>query len=399
MKRGICLFVLVLLLAPPVLVFADENVDIWTQIYYETRTDAGRYQVALKILELRNKDFIPMLQKALDDLYNRRIDAGTMTEKFDKVQLARLLVQNLGNLNSTDSTDRVFAIYNETADPFLKSECALTLGKFRAKAFAYRLARDLSDINLGARDADTRPQEILAFGLVQALESLRDPGSFQALFLASVGWSPNNSRVKETARNALLKIFEDPTDQFAELIVKNADLRIKVAALEAETASKAPAQRKLVIARLALRQSLDQTSSQITEAANVKKLRALAIQQLVKLGDKSPESAKMFIELIGRDHADDASFDDTLQAFTALGYNASADAVAFLDSRLEYYNLNMRSGKNTPRDKMLVRELVAAIKRAASPDSKAVLFKSQYINEYDNAILQDIRDALAALGG
>ncbi len=399
MKPTPFLIVLALLLsALPIALLADESVDIWTQIYTESRTDAARYQIALKIMEFRNKDFTPMIQHSLDDLYNRRIDAGTTTERYDKLQLARLLVQQLGTLNAVDSADRVFNLYNELSDPFLKSDCAIALGKLRATAYAYRLSRDLSDINQGGKDGDTRPQEVIAFGLVQALESMRSPLSFEPLFLASIGWYPNSARVKDAARNAVMKVFEDPSENFKVIIQKNANISVKVSALDAESASKAPAANKAAVSRLSLHMGLDLSSSIPGDVVALQKLRQNAIKMLVALGDKDPDSTAMFIELIRRDRFDDVSMNDTIQAYTALGYNATPDAVKFLNGKLDYYNEGMRSGKNTPRDKMLVREVVAAIKRAKSPDSKNILMKSQYVNEYDNAIIQDIRDALGAIG-
>jgi hypothetical protein len=376
---------------------ADESIDIWTQIYRESRTDAAKYQVMLKIMDFRNKDFTPMIQDSLDDLYNRRIESGGTTEKYDKTQLARLMVQELGNLKATDAADRIFAIYQDVGDAYLKSDCAIALGKLRATTFAYRLARDLADINLAAKGTDTRPQEVLAYGIIQALDSLRSPLSFEPLFLASLAWYPNSSHVRELAKQVLPKIFPDPSEQLMTIIEKNDRLEVKLAALEAEIASKAPTAAKIGVARLALGQALNLSPSVPEAIGIVTKLRRLAVTSLSQLGDKDPASAALFIQQIARDRANQDSFDDTILCYTALGWNASAAAVKFLNERLAYYNDAQRSGKNTVRDKQIVREVIAAIKRAKNPESRPILMRTQYVDNYDNAIIADAIDALAAI--
>lgn len=399
MKHALPLILSALLLGSGMVVnlAADESVDIWTQIYKESRTDAARYQVMLKIMDFRNKDFTPMIQAALDDIYNRRIESGSTTEKYDKIQLARLMVQEMGNLKAAESSDRIFAIYDDVKDAFLKADCAIALGKLRASAYAYRLSRDLADINLAANATDSRSQEVLAFGLIQTLESLRSPLSFEPLFLATLSWYTNASRVKEVAKQVLLKVFPDPSEQFKPIIEKNDQYAVKLAALEAENASAAPTENKLSVARLAFSHLLNLNPTDSEDIRTLAKLRQLSMNMLVRLGDKDPATATLLIQVIGRDRLNDATYDDTILAITALGWNASPTAVEFLNNRLEYYNEAQRGNKNTPRDKTLVREIIAAIKRAKSPDSRPILMRTQFVDNYDNAIINDAKDALTAL--
>lgn len=391
-------FACVMVLYSTVGLIANETVDVWSQMYREAASDSQRRMVMIKIMELKNKDFAPLLQTALDDLYNRRIEAGTTTERSAKIDLCRMLVRELGNLKASDASLRIYAIYNEINDPLLRYECAIALGNLRANDYAFKLIRDLADLNLAPDLKNPRPKEIQAFGLVQGLDSLRSPLSYEVLFLASTGWYSNNSKVKDLARAALTKITDDPSENLGPIILHNESIKIKLEALDAESNSKASSTNKAAVARVALRAGLDFAAKNSNENADLSRLRKQALSLLTSTSDHDKASVPLLAEIIARDANNDATYDETLQSLAVAGYNASDEAAKLLNDRLEYYNERQRNEVISPRDKILVREVIAAMKRAKNPLNKTVLFKTANLEIYDSAILREARDALTVMG-
>lgn len=378
---------------------ANESLDVWKQMYREANSDAQRRSVMFKIMEQHDKQFAPMLLEALDDLYYRRIESGGATEASAKIDLCRLLIRELGNLHAAEAIPRVYAIYDEAKDPMLRYECSVALGSLRANDYAFKLIRDLSDLNLSPESRNPRPKETQAFGLVQGLDALRLPQSYEVLFMASAGWYSNVSRVKDVARQALAKITDDPSDKLAPIIVSNDSLAVKQLALDTENAAaKAPPEKKAAVARVALRLGLDLSPKGNDQAARLARLRKTALSMLVATQDRSPESVPLYVELIRRDTNDDASYDETLQSYALLGHNATDDAARFLVDRLEYFNDRQRKDINTPRDKIMIREIVAAMKRAKNPLTKVVLFKTFNLDVHDAIIIKEAKEAYAQFG-
>lgn len=373
----------------------NENVVVWEQIYQQMDTDQQRLSVMLKIMDLKDREFTPLLVKALEKLVAAQIESGPVTEVYAKNQLARLIVQELGNLKSLESDELVFSVYDETTEPVLKGEAAVALGKMRADRYAERLALDLSAINLGPSPSISRNQEIIALGLVQSLDLMRSPLGYESVFMASFGWYSSVSRVKDTAKSALQTMVDDPTDSILKILINNPSLDIKQAALEAAFASNAPKDKKALVASQALQIGIARATDEVAVTAAVGKLRSSAMAGLINLEDKTPANVPMFIEVIKMDKKNDATLDQTLKAYMALGYNGSDDAAKYLGTKLSGYNLMEKVKGNTTRDKSLIRQIINSMALTKNPMVKNYLVQSQFI-DYDANILRLLDTALAS---
>jgi len=180
------------------------------------------------------------------------------------------------------------------------------------------------------------------------------------------------------------------------IVKNNPKFDVKLAAVDAELASKASSERKASIARAALRLSIDQFSSEVAKNGDILTLRKRALSALIESADKDPTSADILRDLIALDKNNDESFDQTLTAYTALGFNGSDAAANLLNSKLEYYNDRQRSKINTPRDKILVRELIASMQRTKNKLVKPLLDRSVFV-DWDTSINHDIQNAIKAL--
>ncbi len=392
MKRTIVALIAMALLATPLLALDDKAV-VWEKIYRDANTDSQRIAVLLKIMEFQDREFVPILNQGLEQLVTGGIETGTVAARNDKNLLARLLVRELGDLKSPEAGELVFRVYTDATESVLRGEAAVALGKIRAAEYAPRLALDLSSINTGPKPSIARDQEIIALGLVQGLNAMRAPEGYEAVFLASLGWYPSSSRVKETAKDATLTMVDDPGERLAKILEENPSIEIKTIALETELASKAPAESKIAFARKALRVGIDRVTHDPATRAAVIKMRTTATVGLTALRDNSGETVPLYLEVIKMDRKNDETLDETLKTYVALGVNGSDPAAEYLASRLSEYNELERSKANTPRDKSLIRQIVASMAMSKNPKVRGSLDAAQFI-DYDANILRLVKDAL-----
>lgn len=371
----------------------NEDVVVWEQIYRKADGDDQRLAVMLKIMQFKDREFAPLLVESLDRLMTRRIEDGPQRDRLAKNSLARLIVQELGNLNSGDSAESVYRLYVEVREPVLKGEAAVALGKMRAVRYADRLALDLSSINLRPDPVSPRDQEIVALGLVQALDAMRSPLGYEPVFLAARAWYSSSSRVRETALSALSTMVDDPTDSVMKIMVSNPSIEIKLAALEAALMSKAPLERKATIASVALKTGIERVGTDPSSRAAISRLRVASLNALSATRDKSPDNVPLIVAVIGMDAKNDATLEETLKAYVALGVNGSDPAAEFLAGRLGAYDDLERSKANTVRDKSLIRQIVASMALTKNPRVKGALLKSLNV-DYDASIRNAIKDAL-----
>jgi HEAT repeat protein len=387
---------LILLACAATLATADEKSAVWERIYRNAVNDEMRYAVLLNIRELHDRQFGNLLTDALNDLVARRIELGDNNQVEIKVRLATAIVQELGDLKEVAAADQVYQVYKEIQNyPFLKSEAAMALGKMRATDYVANLARDLSDINLQPDRDKAAAQEIVAFGLVQALATMRDARGFEPVFFASIGWYSSQRKVKETAKTMLKTMVDDPTEPLSK-IIKDQPLPVnKLKALEAEADSKAPSAGKSKVALVALEDGVRVIAKDIVEATQWGDLRKKALAVLTQNKDKTPEATVLYRQQyktagLARDTI------EVLQVLQVLGANGTPDALAFLIELMQGFNVRANSaGLNTDFDIQQVRTILQAFKVAGDPAARPVLLEAQFL--YTPAVQRDIRAVLEGL--
>jgi len=393
MKRLICITLAILALGMQ-LYAVNEDVVTWEQILKDVNTDEQRIAIILKIMEFKDKDFTPILVSTLENIANKKSDTVSATAAYNQNILSRLIVQELGNLKSGDSAELIYRIYEESTDALLKSESARSLGKMRATQYAERLAADLSSINLAPTASSSKNQEILALALVQSLTLMRAPIGYEPVFLAAQGWYSSFSRVKDTAKASILSMLDDPSESLINILIKNPSLEIKLTALDTLMSSKAPSGKKIEGASKGLKIAIERASTTVTENALTSKLRVNSMVALIGLEDHTAENVPLYTEVIKMDKKNDATLDETLKAYVALGVNGTDVAAKYLVSTLTEYNSKEKSKANTVRDKSLIRQIIASMVLTKNPLVKNVLSQSQFV-DYDASILNVLKDANA----
>ncbi len=377
-------------------VHADEKSAVWERIYRNAVNDEMRYAVMLNIRELRDRQFGNLLIEALTDLLSRRIELGNNNEVEVKVRLATAIVQELGDLKEVASADQVYQVYKEVVNyPFLKSEAAMSLGKMRASDYIPNLARDLADTNLQPNRDKAAAQEIVAFGLVQSLATMKDARGYEPVFFASIGWYSSQRKVKETSRAMLKIMVDDPTEPLLKIIQNQPTPVNKLKALEAEDESKAPATGKALVALAALEEGVRIVPQDIVEGTQWGDLRKKALAMLVSTKDKTPSAAVLYRQqyktaALARDTS------EILSVLHVLGVNGTPESLTFLIELMSGFNVRANTpGLLTDFDVQMVRTILQSFQIAASPAARPVLIEASYL--YTPAVQRDIKTVLNGL--
>jgi hypothetical protein len=231
---------------------------------------------------------------------------------------------------------------------------------------------------------------------VKALDAMRSIEGYESVFLASIGWYSSFSRVRESAYAALATMVDDPTDSLTKIIAENPSLDVKKTALETALRTKAGPERKAAVAARSLELSLSRATNDAPSAVALSRLRVASLDALIALGDRTEDNVAMYSKIVELDRKNDATLEETLKAYSALGANGSAGAAGYLAARLTAYNDRERSKANTVRDKSLIRQIVASMKASGNKACRPPLVEAQYI-DYDSSILRVVADALDAL--
>lgn len=376
---------------------ADERSAVWERIYQNAVNDEMRYAVLLNIRELHDRQFGNLLTEALADLVTRNVERGNNNEVEAKVRLATALIQELGDLKESAAADLIFQVYRDTQNyPLLRSEAVMALGKMRATEYLPNLVRDLADINLQPNRDKAVAQEILAFGLVQSLATMRDARGYEPVFFASIGWYSPLRKVKETARSMLKIMVDDPSEPLLAIVQTQPSTDSKLAALRAEAESRAPDAGKAKVAMAALEVGVTTIPNTVVEGTQLADLRKEALKLLIQAKDRSPQA----VVLLRQQYKTAALARETseiLSVLQALGTNATAEALAFLSELMGGFNVRAGTpGLLTDFDIQQVRTILQAFKVAGSPAARPVLIEAQYTG-YTPAVQRDIKSVLEGL--
>ena len=395
MKKLVLTFVLFCLGTGAFLV-ADEKSAVWERIYRNAVNDEMRYAVLLNIRELHDRQLGNLLIDALTELVARQIELGDNNQVEIKVRLATAIIQELGELKEIAAADQIYQVFKDTVQyPFLKSEAAMALGKIRATDYVPSLVRALADTNLQPDRDKASAQEIVAFGLVQSLATMKDDRGYEPVFFSSIGWYGPQRKVKETAKAMLKSMVEDPTESLLKIVQTQPSPVNKLKALEAEDESRAPSTGKAKVALVALEEGVRIIPQNIVEATQWGDLRKKALAMLVSSKDKTPAAAVIFRQqyktaALARDTS------EILSILSAAGVNGTPDCLAFLIEMMSGFNVRASTpGLLTDFDTQQIRTILQAFMVAGSPAARPVLLEGQYL--YIGQTKRDIETVLSAL--
>ncbi len=360
MKRIIS-FALALLLTGAVFAFADEEAEVYRQIYLGAEGLQQKHGAALSLIELKDRGIAPVLAEALGELLLNQNSYLEPSEKELYGRTVRMLAVALGEFKYNEAASLLWDVVQQVSDPLAKSEAILALGKMRAADYAERIALMLRNFDI-APGLDRQADEKIAYGCIVALEKLKDPRGYMPVFYSMDSWY--TLRVRQQAERSLPNIVADPTDSIKELL-RNETADRKLLALKQNAISQAAAPRKLEAALLALDIGQATLPHDRTEAKTLGDLRKLAIRTLIGLQSKGEEPVT-YLVLSYNNGFDD---EERLLALQAMGTNGGDGAAGALRDIILKLDRDQKAGLT---DETRNRMAKAAIENAGITKNKLV---------------------------
>ena len=371
----------------PAAIYADEVTEVWSKVYFTANTLHQKYEIMLNIIELDNRDVVPLLIDALEELSEQML----YFDKQDMViqnNLKVLIISKLGDLRAKEAAPVIFSIMKETKDPFLKGGALIALGKTGAKEYALEISIILKNVSLYRGD-DLAGEEAVAFGCITALESMNDPVGYMPIFLAlNAGFS---RKVQKAAEEALPNMLKDPTEVLLDVVENESSVQLKLAALQAENRSAAAVENKLKVATEAVNQGLYYSTSNIRDIALLGELRFFALEMFINYQTAYREAVPSIEKVLylNRDMS------ETIYACEALSAMPDEEAVAALTRFLGYQNNRQLSGIR-PEDNRVVIATIRAIKNAKAKADSEELLRAKYAG-YPAVVGREADKALRSL--
>lgn len=335
MKRFMCLVLAIMAMAAP-LAFASEETEVYRQIYKDAGSLQQKYSAVLNLVGLGDRSVAPILSDALADLLQRQSSYAAGTDKEIFADMVKVLCKALGDYKYDDAATSLWAVVQQLRDPLARAEALIALGKIHATDYVDRIALMLRDLDI-APGPDKLADEQVAYGCILALEKFRDVRGFMPVFYATDAWY--TQRVRQQAERSLANIAADPTDPIMELIRTETAPR-KLLALNYNASSKAPVERKVEAALLALRVAESSGPRDKAEAKALSEVRKLALRSLIAFKSTKAEGVPLAV------FAYSNGFDDEerLLALQSLGVNATDAAATALRDIILKLDADQKAG-------------------------------------------------------
>ncbi len=385
---------LILCLALPFALAADESVDIFKQIYAQASTYKQKHFALSVLAESKDPVVAFLIEGSLRELVtaDRSSLQGAEREFYESLLL--LDVTSLGRFLHAESQDDLMAVAKGDFPVNSRAEAIVALGRMRAVAYVGPISALLDSINKNP-GVDRTVDEVLANAAIASLGKMGHIDGWKPVFYASQGWY--RSKIRLVADEVLPQMVDDPSSAVADVLA-NDSIALKNAALKQENRSKAPRERKIGVALLALKAGMEAKGATNAEKNAYWSLRSLAMQTLVNLQDGSLEAVEACKQLWAL-----AEIDEKLLILTVYGANKRNEAAVELNAiLLDYNRQRAEAGSAAGSGDVLERLAKAAIQNAgkaqnpkAIPGIKAVRENSRW----SAGVLLAAEEALKEISG
>ncbi len=376
---------------------ANEVSAVWTRLFRRAVSLSQKSNIMANIVEQHSRDMIPVLIEALEEQVGSLESSGDVTVRQETAEYTKMIVKELGRLKANEAAPYIWQIVQAVDDPFLKGEAIIALGKVGARQYSTELNLLLRNSNFNLGDIqDQRKNEIVAFSLIIALERLKQPTSYSPLFFASTGWYSSRSGVRAKARDSMLSILDDPTEQLMQIMKDSEAYDIKLAALDAGYKSKASDENKSALAVLAIKEGLQASPKNPTEKIQLKSLRVLALNVLETISVK-PEEAIPYMNRMLILYRTDRLFDidEMVDLFEAFGTFTSDESVKAQAEFLAYLTDRKESGRVI--DLRISKSSIIALGTTGNPLAFEQLTNVEYSDSWENSVKREAKNALSKL--
>ncbi|MDR1239891.1 MAG: hypothetical protein LBK27_07240 [Treponema sp.] len=390
MKRVITI---VLLTAVAAFGFAGtEELEIYSYLYDGAQTNSEQLAILQNVAELKVNGAGEFYAGALRRLVTNYRNIRNVTERSAADQQAMLLAGLLGIEKYTAAAPDLWRTVETFADPLVKAEALMSLGKMRATAFLPQVVKLLSDLN-ATSTPDRLTGERIAFGAVVALEKYQDPSGYFPVYFASVGWY--SDRIKSQAGKSLVLISADPTEYMTQIIQSGGyAYTVKLTALQSMEASTASEDSKSAVALAALSEGHRASTNVVAQRTALNQMRKLAINMINRYKTED-EAVYLLLERSYKQFAErvDGDRDEALDAIVTLAALGTDESARRLSAFLMDINRKLQSGAHTRKDEDLIREIIPALGKTGRAIARPAL-SSVTALDWTPAVKELAREAL-----
>lgn len=374
--------------------FSSDKSEVWSRMYKRSVLPELKYSMMLNIVELNDRDMIPLLEEILtEDIIANLNNKRSVTEEQNFIELTKLVVKELGELKSKSSASLVYNIAIETEDPLLKADAIMALGNMRADEYVNDIAFMLSSINyrpVEGKSAELENEAKVAYGAIAALDRFRNIEGYTPVFFATIGWY--DQRVRSFADKVLKTIVPNPIEALIP-IISDGSLQEKDKAVLEVVACTAPAEDKVSAAREAMRQGFDNIAVTIQDGMVLTNIRKNAIK--IMYSNKSSSIDDVYY--LSQSVRSGSDLEEKIYAIRTLGLNGSDEAIDTLSTILSDFNERSMSGIDiTYADEDIIREIIITLGKSGNSIASGVLTEVQF-SGHSNGIVRQAKAALAEL--
>jgi membrane protein YqaA with SNARE-associated domain len=369
------LLVLLLTCFVSALVFSgQEEIDVYRYLYRNSEKTIDQLDILQNMAEAKLTgagEFYAwalrqLVQKYKNILNSKEKDATT--EKYAADEQAKILSALLGAEKYTPAAADLWYVVDGFADPLVKAEALMALGKIRATNYLPQVIRVLDNLNLTpTKDPDDGGR--IAFGAIISLEKFQDPSGYLSVFLASVGWYPQ--RIKNQAAKSLPFIAKDPSPFMLNLLKSGAnyDNPTKLIALQTlEKTTTVGPKSKAEVAVAALTEGHRAVGNNVQQKQILADLRKLALDMIRRYKSDDPA----IYPLMRKSYTNrDSDAQEKIAAINAIASQKTDDAAALLSEFLTA--LNQRPNTLSNEETQLIRVIIPALGNTGRPSARTAL--------------------------
>ena len=366
--------------------YAGDTAEMWSRVYLRSTSLDQKTTAMEKMVQLDDPALEITMTLALDELINGALATQAVgPNSYVWENLVRMVMNELAQYQAVDSAYLINQVVEERSG-IIKADAIMALGDMRAMVYAPGIATMLRNLNMNS-SGNKSASELIAYSSVYALGKMKAVEGFSPVFYAQVGWYSRRTRLM--AEKVLSEMLEDPSDEFLK-IIKDADYKNKLIALNGELQSTAPAEGKEKVVIEALKQGIETFSSDPTELSDLYQLRIAALTACYQLGISNADTLGYFLKA----YKDADKLEEKILVVQAVGTNGSDEAVKMMGEWLNDFHERMLSHLNPSNDEItLITQLIYGLELSGNPLAKPLLSEIE-VYGYSNKIN---RAAAAAL--
>jgi HEAT repeat protein len=399
--KKLVIFVLIFVCLAGTVFSATEELEIYSYLYDNAATLTDKLGIMEAIVTLRIQGAGEFYARAFNNLVSqypviRDSRNFTKTDKDAADDLAQILAALIGEERYTSCAADLWRAVGAFANPLVKSEALISLGKLQARDYLPQIVKVLTDLNRTPTQ-DRLAGERIAMGAIISLEKFREASGsngYLAVFFAATGWY--GDRIRNQAMRSLPVIMTDPSEPLSS-VIRGAGYPYATKLLALQTVENATIANasKSNVALSAYTEGWKASTSDPRMRQVLLQLRKLSIDMIRRYGIRN-DTIYPLLKRSCEDTTQATDINEKMAAVETLGILHSDEAASILSTQLMLLNGKRQNGNLSADENRLIKAIIPALGETGRPSAKAALQSTLSLN-YDNDVKNLANAALAKL--